>query len=171
MTEDFVDVVPGVRFPRRVVSVPIAYPTRAGKSLECTATLEYDDSEHRFVCRQLIVDAADVATIDLRQITMGWVLKFTLLVGTEPKIQLLDNTYGLDPWGLDVPRGLSLQGPTDRVLRWTAHVYKYGLAVGFGPTETVQEMLDVPRSTAGRWIALARKARYLPASQKGKATG
>jgi len=68
--------------------------------------------------------------------------------------------------------GVAEDGPTDRALRWTAHFYWYGYAVSCNPTKAVQEFLQLPRSTAGRWIAAAREAGYLgPSEGMGKAGG
>ena len=52
------------------------------------------------------------------------------------------------------------------------HFYRYGYAVSYNPTKDVEEMLKLPRSTAGRWIAAAREAGYLgPSDGMGKAGG
>jgi hypothetical protein len=89
-----------------------------------------------------------------------------------PVIRELENPDGREPWGKTALNGVAEHGPTDRALRWTAHFYRYGYAVSYNPTKAVQESLQLPRSTAGRWIAAAREAGYLgPSEGMGKAGG
>lgn len=61
------------------------------------------------------------------------------------------------PLHLDIPSGLAAGGPTDEALRLVAKVYRVAQALGQPPTQSVQRDLELPRSTAGRWISLARK--------------
>jgi hypothetical protein len=85
---------------------------------------------------------------------------------------VIDNPDGREPWGLTPPDDVAEHGPTDRALRWVAHLYRYGYAVSYNPTKAVEETLKLPRSTAGRWIAAARTAGYLaPSEGMGKAGG
>jgi hypothetical protein len=87
-------------------------------------------------------------------------------------IRDLENPDGREPWGKTAPDDVAEQGPTDRALRCTADFYCYGYAVSYNPTKGVEEMLILPRSTAGRWIAAAREAGYLgPSEGMGKAGG
>ena len=73
--------------------------------------------------------------------------------------------------GLKPPADVT-EAPTSRAMKWTAHLYRFGFAVGSNPTKTVQEGLGLPRSTVGRWIAKARQAGYLGRSEGvGKAGG
>lgn len=53
---------------------------------------------------------------------------------------------------MDRPAG----GPTDETLRWVASVYQLAVLLGDAPTQAVAEQLDIPRSTAGRWVTRAR---------------
>jgi len=83
-----------------------------------------------------------------------------------------ENPDGREPLGKTAPDDVAEHGPTDRALRWTAHFYRYGYAVSYNPTKGVEEMLKLPRSTAGRWIAAAREACNLgPSEGMGKAGG
>lgn len=52
-------------------------------------------------------------------------------------------------------------GLTDRTLQIVAHTYRMGMLMGNSPTKQVEEWLEQPRSTVGRWIAAARKKGYL----------
>lgn len=60
-----------------------------------------------------------------------------------------------------VPRGLGKAGPTPETLRWVARLYALALLLGDAPTRRVAEGLQVPRSTAGRWVTRARDRGYL----------
>ena len=64
------------------------------------------------------------------------------------------------------------EGPTDEALWWASHLYRLAVIVNDPPTKSVEEALDLPRSTAGRWLALARKRGFLGASEgRGKTGG
>jgi len=63
-------------------------------------------------------------------------------------------------------------GPTDRTLRAVAALYRLAYAVGDAPTKGVEQGLGLPRSTAGRWVAMARERGFLgQAEGPGKAGG
>jgi hypothetical protein len=61
-------------------------------------------------------------------------------------------------------------GPTTETLEWVTHIYRVALLVGDPPTKSVETVLEIPRSTAGRWIAAARERGLLGKSEgPGKA--
>jgi hypothetical protein len=63
-------------------------------------------------------------------------------------------------------------GPTDRTLQIVAHTYRMALLMGRQPTKMTEEWLEIPRSTAGRWVASARTKGFLSAAEgPGKAGG
>ena len=63
-------------------------------------------------------------------------------------------------------------GLSDRTLQIVAHAYRMGLLMGNSPTKQVEEWLEQPRSTVGRWIAAAREQNYLGESEgPGRAGG
>jgi hypothetical protein len=129
----------------------------------------------RYICDEFTASGV-VTTEALRLVVIGDWLN-TALLRTTPSddaapIHVVDNPDNREPWGLTVPEDLAAGGPTDRALRWVAHVYRYGYAVSYNPTKAVQELLMIPRSTAGRWIAAAREGGYLGQSEGvGKAGG
>jgi hypothetical protein len=86
-------------------------------------------------------------------------------------IRDLPNPDGRQPWGRQVPSDVAKEGPTDRALRWVAHIYRYGLAIGYKPTKAVAEAVGLSRPTAGRWIAAAREKGFLGPAEVGKAKG
>jgi hypothetical protein len=63
-------------------------------------------------------------------------------------------------------------GPTRRALEWVAYLYRVAVLMGEPPTKAVESALQLPRSTAGRWVAQARQEGHLgPAEGPGKAGG
>ncbi len=63
-------------------------------------------------------------------------------------------------------------GPTTESLRTVATLYRIALLTGQPPTTTVEKSLGLPRSTTGRWVALARERGFLDVAEgPGKAGG
>ncbi|RCW38485.1 hypothetical protein DFQ14_12228 [Halopolyspora algeriensis] len=61
-------------------------------------------------------------------------------------------------------------GPVTETLRAVSQIYRFALAAGDAPTKAVQEVFEVPRYTADRWVAKAREREFLgPAEGPGKA--
>ena len=58
---------------------------------------------------------------------------------------------------------------TDENLTQVAGLYRDALARGLPPTQTIAETMHVARSTAARWVGLARKRGLLGASLPGRA--
>jgi hypothetical protein len=58
-------------------------------------------------------------------------------------------------------------GPTSEALEVVATTYRYGHAIGDQPTRTAMDLLDLPRSRAARWIALARDQGLLEGTTRG----
>lgn len=67
---------------------------------------------------------------------------------------------------------LGKQGPTEEVLATAAYLYRLAVVIGYGPRSAIEEAFGVSRSTAGRWIALARERGHLgPVEGPGRAGG
>jgi hypothetical protein len=62
-------------------------------------------------------------------------------------------------------------GPSDEDLRVLAMVYQVAYATGTPPTKTVMLRLGLPRSTASRWIRMARNRGLLGPATPRKAGG
>lgn len=63
-------------------------------------------------------------------------------------------------------------GPARESLEWVARIYRLALVLREPPTRTVETTFRLPRSTAGRWVALAREQGLLGAAEgPGKAGG
>jgi hypothetical protein len=63
------------------------------------------------------------------------------------------------------------QGPTADVLEHIAAIYRVARVLGVAPTLAVQTEMDLPRSTATRWLALAREQGHLGSEEIGRAGG
>jgi hypothetical protein len=61
------------------------------------------------------------------------------------------------------------RGPTEEALRRVAWVYQTAHLMGLPPTESVSQDLDLPRSTAGRWVSMARQRGFLGKAEPRKA--
>jgi hypothetical protein len=171
-----VEIVPGVVGPEQIIDPRPALLTPDG-SVDIQLDIRFDPRQRRYVCHEVRATSntgAAVTTEVLRDLQIAHWIVLALLTDSDegPVIRELENPDGREPWGKTAPDGVVEHGPTDRALRWTAHFYRYGYAVSYNPTKGVEEMLKLPRSTAGRWIAAARKAGHLgPSEGMGKAGG
>jgi transposase len=59
------------------------------------------------------------------------------------------------------PVAVGRKGPTDQALRMVGAVYRIAYLMGEPPTRAVAQTFQVPRSTAGRWVHLARERGFL----------
>jgi hypothetical protein len=62
-------------------------------------------------------------------------------------------------------------GPSEQDLRAVADVYQLGYLTSGSPTKTVMQRLGLPRSTASRWIRMARERGLLGPATPRKAGG
>jgi hypothetical protein len=171
---DQVQIVPGVVGPAQIIR-DVEVPTPDG-SIELRLDIRFDPERGRYVCQELraLAGTGLVTTDALRRVTIADWIRRSLLADDDgqPVIRGIENPDGQEPWGLNEPDDVTVYGPTDRALRWTAHFYRLGLAVEHNPTKLVEQALGLPRSTVGRWIAAARLAGHLgPSEGVGKAGG
>lgn len=63
-------------------------------------------------------------------------------------------------------------GPVPETLGWVATLYRSAVATGDAPTKTIRDVFGISQSTAGAWVARARKEGFLGESEgPGKAGG
>ena len=171
-----VEIVPGVVGPEGIIDPRHVIPSPDG-GVDIELDIRFDPRQRRYVCHEVRAASSTggaVTTEALRHLQIAeWIVLALLMDSDEgPVIRELENPDGREPWGKTAPDDVAEHGPTDRALRWTAHFYRYGYAVSYNPTKDVEEMLKLPRSTAGRWIAASREAGYLgPSEGMGKAGG
>jgi hypothetical protein len=110
---------------------------------------------------------ADITTDGIRQVPVGRIM------GAAVESILIEGTWGPNvvDWGPAVmPKRNKYTGPDDEALQLVSAYYVLASMVGVPPRTYVADRLGIPRSTASRWIALAREAQYLdPPKKKGSA--
>jgi hypothetical protein len=168
--------VPGVEGPRWIASDrwPVVHSQGAGGPLGIDSRVQYDDDLRRYVLTEFRVFRLEargrVTSEVLRQVAVSDLL--WPMLHSDSVIRELPNPDNVEPWGATPPEGLSKEGPSDRALRWVAHLYLYGMAVALNPAVEVEERLGLSHSTAARWIRLARQKGYLgPSEGPGRAAG
>jgi hypothetical protein len=175
-----VELTPGVVMPRRTAARVTG--SELPYDLRVTITLE----DGRFVCEALTCErkagGPPIASERVRQIPVARVVEFVARYCLHLNEGTLDEPVILpDPWEWEkvvqaveearqaVGPGRQPQGPTDDVLRSVALIYRFAYACGRAPTKAVMDELELPRSTTGRWISLARERGYLGTTEERKA--
>ena len=124
-------------------------------------------------------DGPPVTTEGLREIPVAAFLRLALegsllrIGPTERDEERRTSSWKLTPLG---PIALSERaqaggGPSDADLRAVADIYQLAYLTGAAPTKTVMQRLDLPRSTASRWIRMARDRGLLGPATPRKAGG
>jgi hypothetical protein len=172
-----IEIVPGIVGPELITDDKphFALPTPKGAVEYFSISIRFDREWWRYVCSEL--RAREISTELLRHVKIADWVGMELLLPTfdghfvGPAIRKLPNPDGREPWGLTAPEGASKR-PNEHALAWVSHLYRYGLAVSYTPTKAVEEGLKLPRSTASRWIAMARQEGLLgPSEGPGRAGG
>lgn len=164
--------MPGVVGPELITydEPRFVLPTPKGSVEYFSMVIRFDRERWRYVCAEL--HAREITTELLRYAKIADWVGMALRPGFEGRaIRELPNPDGQEPWGFTAPEGASKR-PNERALAWVAHLYRYGLAVSYKPTKAVEEGLKLPRSTANRWITMARQEGLLgPSEGPGRAGG
>lgn len=122
-------------------------------------------------------DGPPITSEGLRQIPVAAFLRLAVegsLLRVGPTIREGNkSTWKLTPTG---PIALSERaraggGPSEDDLRAVADVYQLAHVTGGAPTKTVMERLGLPRSTASRWVRMARERGLLGPATPRKAGG
>jgi hypothetical protein len=134
----------------------------------------------RFVVDQLTVkrrsDGPPVTTEGIREVPIAAFLRLAV----ESNIMHVGPTIrdgNKSTWELKWASPLALSertrstGPTEKDLQTVADVYHVAYATGQAPTKAVIERLDLPRSTASRWVRMARERGLLGPATPRKAGG
>jgi hypothetical protein len=180
-SDERVQLVPGFEAPRWVATDGMITESRSGGAVGMQLRFEYDDDQRRYVCTEFTVrrtpDAGGgkgfVTSETLRQPAVADLTAHTLwMFHHGGAIRELPNPDNVEPWGFTIPADLTKEGPTDRVLRWVAHLYHYGMAISWKPAKVVEDSLELSHGTAARWVRLARQKGYLgPSEGPGRAAG
>jgi hypothetical protein len=134
-----------------------------------------------FVCNRLTVkrreDGPPITTEGLREIPVAAFLRRAVednLMRVRPTIREGNKSSWMLTWAEPIAlseRARAGGGPSDEDLRAVADVYGLAFVTGGAPTKTVMERLGLPRSTAGRWIKMARERGLLGPATPRKAGG
>ena len=176
-----VEIVPGVMGRESITGQSRLSPGK-GEGAQLLFDIRFDPELRRYVCdkftavRDATRPSSPITTELLRRVKVAYLIKEIVHGEDEmggPYVRVLDNPGDRDPWGILAPDDVRAEGPSDRALRWTAHLYRYAYALSFtSPTAAVETGLGVSLATAPRWVGLARRAGYLePAERPGKAGG
>lgn len=147
-----------------------------GYDIELTVGFEASDGEHtsRPTCDLLEIrrrpGGPPITLAGIRAVPVGELTKSAAadaLMGAEA----VGNGTTRMSW-LVMPKDIGAGGPTEDALRWVATIYRVALVLGDSPTKAVREAFDLAQSTAGRWVALARKRGFLGSAEgPGKVGG
>ncbi len=162
----FVSVVPGL-------SAPACFTAMVTEFEPYDLDLEVAVVEGRFVCTgfeaRRAPGGAAVTTEGLRRIPVATLVRLAaqkVAMRVEPGSGVATH----EPMQFEDARQLAAAGPTDATLQYVAFHYQLAYALGDGPTMAVQERLGLARSTAGRWVDMARRRGFLGAAERpGKA--
>jgi hypothetical protein len=128
----------------------------------------------RWYIAQLVIDTPTSAL--LRDVPLTRIESAANAAGSEIRQWIEDSAkLELQERRRQMPERHRLKAPTSRRLddafyREVATAYQQAAAWGLPPTKTLAEDSDTPPGTINRWIAEARKRRYLPKTTRGKAS-
>jgi hypothetical protein len=158
---------------------PFTWPAEEGLPYRLELRVVYEDG--RFVVDQLAVKRREggppVTTEGLREVPIAALLRLAV----ESNIMHVGPTEHdghTSSWKLTWASPLALSerakgggGPSDEDLRTVAALYQVAYATGQAPTRLVMNRLDLPRSTASRWVRMARDRGLLGPATPRKAGG
>lgn len=147
----------GILAPRRITA------TASGHDPDYDLELEIELERGRYVLRTMTCRARRGRTITsegVNDIPVPQIVR--RIVGRVLAIPFLSPGRAAYP-------SLGGQGPTDEALKRVAAVYRMAHLIGLPPTESVAQDLELPRSTAGRWVSMARQREFLGKAEPRKA--
>jgi hypothetical protein len=145
----------GVLAPRRITA------TAAGRDPAYDLEVEIELERGRYIVTSLTCRARKGGAVTSEGVTHVPVKQILrIIVG-----RALGNP--LVSWAPGRPT--SNQGPTEEALQRVAAVYRMAHLMGLPPTESVAQDLDLPRSTTGRWVSMARQRGFLGKAEPRKA--
>jgi hypothetical protein len=174
-----IDIGDGLAIPRDLMV------TSGGRQWLMTLTASYDPQTGRYRTQSLEVRALDDGEITgevLRTVRVAEVLRNAIadaIAGPNGRDRVLVNIGGrtmrvpTNSWAAEMLTELAARGArrmfagsTDEALRLVALLYRLAVLFGDAPTEAVALSLDVPRSTAARWVTRARDRGLLTVTDK-----
>jgi hypothetical protein len=152
-----VEAFEGLLAPRRITA------TATGHDPDYDLELEIELEGGRYVLKTMTCRARKGRAITSEGVTDLAVKQIVrIVVGRTLQIPLLSPGRAANQAG-------RAEGPTDGALIHVATVYRMAHLMGLPPTESVARDLDLPRSTAGRWVSMARSRGFLGPAEPRKA--
>jgi len=155
--------------------------------MDITATVTWSDELGHLVVSRLDVRQPEggepITAESLRKITVLALARQSISASVDAGLtpSTAGGTYNLIHGWVGPPSGLiyadqaeecRAAGPVPETLEYVALLYRAALAIGDPPTKTVRVMFGISQSTAGAWVAAARKQGHLGESEgPGKARG
>jgi hypothetical protein len=134
-----------------------------------------------FVCNRLTVkrreDGPPITTEGLREVAINAFVRLAVearRMRVGPTIREGNKSTWELTWAGPIAlseRARAGGGPSEEDLRAVADVYQLAYATGAPPAKTVTQRLGLPRSTASRWIRMARERGLLGPATPRKAGG
>jgi hypothetical protein len=160
------------------LAAPTAFKYRVERTDLYNLEADIVFEEGRFVIDRLTIqrreDGPLITTEGLRQIAVAALLHVAVegnVMHASPTGEAGDKVLTW-PWLLMLSeRAQAGGGPSEEDLFAVATVYQVAYATGAPPTRTVMQRFGLPRSTASRWIALARERGLLGPATPRKAGG
>jgi hypothetical protein len=150
-------------FPEGVLAPKRISATATGHDPDYDLELEVELERGRYVVKSLTCRARKggaVSSEGVTHIPVKNILRH--VVGRQLSIPLLSPGRAANP-------AIAAQGPTEQALKRAAAVYRMAHLIGLPPTEAVAQDLELPRSTAGRWVSMARRRGFLGPAEPRKA--
>jgi len=146
----------GVLAPRRITA------TATGHDPDYDLDIEVELERGRYVVRSLMSQARKAGAVTSEGVTHLPITKILRIIVA----RALGNPL-VSGWAPG--QAPANQGPTDEALKRVAAVYRMAHLMGLPPTESVAQDLALPRSTAGRWVSMARSRGFLGPAQPRRA--
>lgn len=175
------ELLPGLQMPR-FTRWDVTLPDLPDVDLEILTS--FDDEKRIFEVTEVLLRTPHGAPELLRSIPLRSIAELALM----PMLAMIavnpERLYHFQKWGLMDPmssfrhpsfsgrfHNLKERGPTDETLRYIATFYRVFRVLGAPPTKNIQDLFDLPRSTATRWVSLARKKGFLGKDEIGRGGG
>jgi hypothetical protein len=174
----FIELGPGLGLPK-TFTTHVELEQLYSLDLEVAYEQPVGGRMGHFVCNRLTVerreDGPPITTEGLRQIPVAAFVRMAV-EAHRMRVGPRQHDGHTSTWELTWAGPITLSeraraggGPSDEDLRAVADVYQLAYVTGGAPTKTVMERLALPRSTASRWVRMARERGLLGPATPRKA--
>lgn len=146
----------GVLAPRLITA------TATGRDPDYDVEVEIELERGHYVVKSLLCQARKGGAVTSEGMTHLPVKQILRIIVGRALGNPLVSGWALSP-------SVANQGPTDEALKQVAAMYRVAHLMGLPPTESVAQGLSLARSTAGRWVSMARQRGFLGKAEPRKA--